>query len=57
MAELANFKFRIHYRSETKNKDQGWTNYVHSDEREHNVQAKRFLHARNYVHVNQTKHL
>ena len=45
VAELANFKFRIHYRSGTKNKDQGWTNYGYSDERVHNVQAKRFLRA------------
>ena len=34
---------------------QGLTNCAHSDERAHNVHAKRFSRARNYIHVNQSK--
>ena len=35
---------------------QGSRNCTHGDERAPNVHAKRFLRARNYVHVNQSKH-
>ena len=36
---------------------QGSTNCAHGDERARNVHAKGFSLARNYVHVNQSKHL
>ena len=35
---------------------QGSTNCAHGDERAPNVYAERFSCARNYVHVNQSKH-
>ena len=38
-------------------KKQGSTNWTHGDERAHNVHAKKFSHARIYVHINQSKHL
>ena len=39
-----------------ENLKQGSTNCVHGDEQAHNVHAKRFFHAQNYVRVNQLKH-
>ena len=35
---------------------QGSTNCMHGDERACNMHIKRFLHAQNYVHINQSKH-
>ena len=34
----------------------GLTNCAHGYERAHNMHAKKFLRAQNYVHVNQSKH-
>ena len=36
---------------------QGLTNCTYGDERAYNVHAKRFLRARNYTHINRSKHL
>ena len=36
---------------------QGSTNCVHGDEHARNMHTNRFLCVRNYVHVNQSKHL
>ena len=36
---------------------QGSINCMHGDKRARNTHAKRFSHARNYVYVNQSKHL
>ena len=36
---------------------QGLTNYGYGDDHASNAEAKRFLSAQNYVHVNQLKHL
>ena len=35
---------------------QGSTNCTHGDESAHTVHVMRFLHARIYVHINQSKH-
>ena len=47
----------IEYIHKHSNHPQGLTNCMHGDKCAHNVHAKRFLRAQNYMHVNQSKHL
>ena len=47
----------VRIKCQEKDRPTGLDKLQHGDEHAHNVHAKRFSHAQNYVHANQSKHI